>query len=170
MCIVQDRTGPAWTEDRTQGRGRTEDRTGPIRTVQNLLLQTFAICWPAMRHGLVVPNGTTVPPPFQKKIFFCSNSVHRSGPPVQSETTPKTEFGKILDRRGPVRSSPSRSCVWSGPVSDRKLHTPSQKKGSPVHEASRIRRVRGRAAPLRVNCRRSNLFPVTDSTARTRDL
>jgi len=27
--IGPDRTGPAWTEDRIEGRGRTEDRIGP---------------------------------------------------------------------------------------------------------------------------------------------
>ena len=48
-------------------------------------------------------------------------------------------------------------------------HMAKNKKDSPVYEASRIRRVRGRAAPARVNCRRSNRFPMTDSTARTRD-
>jgi len=43
-------------------------------------------------------------------------------------------------------------------------------RGSPVHEAFRICRVRGRAASLRVNCGRSNLFSMIDSTAWTRDL
>jgi len=65
--------------------------------------------------------------------------------------------------------------VWFEPElnfdqTEAKDSTRKKRRGNPVHEASCTCRIRGRATPRRVNYRRSNLFPVTDSTARTRDL
>jgi len=67
--VHRSRTGPAWTEDRNLGITWTENRTGPDwkmlrpdRSGTGLVNRNaeFRKLGQGMRHGLTVPNGTTV--------------------------------------------------------------------------------------------------------------
>ena len=131
--MVQDRTGPAWTEDRIRGGMWTEDRTGPARAMPGPDL-----FWTSLLLIIRAYKGREVARSCLFKIWARSDraSEHdhvvrafawaelRHGLPVPHSTTvpsqlrsvspvhrPKSgtdrrlKITKTTDRRGPVRSS-----------------------------------------------------------------
>jgi len=66
------RTGPDRPGSKTEYRVGGGPGTGLDRSDQDC---PFAFCWPTMRHGLPMPNGTTTLPLSQNFFFFCIRTV-----------------------------------------------------------------------------------------------
>ena len=137
MCIG---LGPDWTRAKTEFGASCGPRIGPDRSRAGLLLSNNAALQTctkylarsscATRHGLGPSvfwarsiraarhdRATSIREKTKKNLLKFGPQVRPIYPPVQPGIEPKIEFNKITnrtpDRRGPVRSEPVLSLVWS---------------------------------------------------------